>query len=98
MVCQFFDSFHLQPLQTVTIVNCTGAPCWEWRSVSETINIQKCDHETYSTLRTRYFHKNQIDARVAQAVVMVMKLPGSNKGPVRKHRLVLVSKPASVTY
>ncbi|XP_053475203.1 solute carrier family 34 member 2a [Ictalurus furcatus] len=31
-------------LQNMTIVNCTGAPCWEWRNVSETINIQKCGH------------------------------------------------------
>ncbi|KAI5087632.1 solute carrier family 34 (type II sodium/phosphate cotransporter), member 2a, partial [Silurus meridionalis] len=31
-------------LQNVTIVNCTGAPCWEWKNVSQIINIQKCSH------------------------------------------------------
>ncbi|XP_066516389.1 solute carrier family 34 member 2a [Hoplias malabaricus] len=31
-------------LQNVTIVNCTSAPCWEWKNVSETINLQKCHH------------------------------------------------------
>ncbi|KAI4901958.1 hypothetical protein NFI96_005368 [Prochilodus magdalenae] len=30
-------------LQNVTIVNCTSAPCWEWKNVSETINIRKCE-------------------------------------------------------
>uniref|UniRef100_A0A8B9KEK7 Solute carrier family 34 member 2a n=1 Tax=Astyanax mexicanus TaxID=7994 RepID=A0A8B9KEK7_ASTMX len=31
-------------LQNVTIVNCTSAPCWEWKNVTEIINIQKCHH------------------------------------------------------
>ncbi|KAM9449704.1 solute carrier family 34 member 2a [Clarias gariepinus] len=31
-------------LQNVTILNCTGDCCWEWRNISQTINIQKCAH------------------------------------------------------
>uniref|UniRef100_A0AAR2L8X7 Solute carrier family 34 member 2a n=1 Tax=Pygocentrus nattereri TaxID=42514 RepID=A0AAR2L8X7_PYGNA len=31
-------------LQNVTVVNCTSAPCWELKNVSETINIHKCHH------------------------------------------------------
>ncbi|XP_076869664.1 solute carrier family 34 member 2a [Brachyhypopomus gauderio] len=36
-------------LQNSTILNCTGDVCWEWRNVSETINIQKCSHIFVST-------------------------------------------------
>uniref|UniRef100_A0A4W4HM25 Solute carrier family 34 member 2a n=1 Tax=Electrophorus electricus TaxID=8005 RepID=A0A4W4HM25_ELEEL len=28
----------------VTLANCTRGMCWEWRNVSETLNIRKCGH------------------------------------------------------